>query len=167
MTKEQQQVREFHRLFGATVNDRPKDPGYDDAFLRNGLMKEELQEFTDAAFNEFVDLNEIADALADLLYVLLGTAVTYGIDLEPVFQEVHRSNMSKLWTMEETHAARLVKEKLTCRYCGKPPKSCPCDTAPGDRCWIVRRADGKVIKSPSYEPADISAIIRAQEIKTA
>jgi predicted HAD superfamily Cof-like phosphohydrolase len=156
MTKEQQQVREFHRLFGATVNDRPTNPSWEDMDLRSTLMHEELAEFDEASAHP-VNLAEVADALVDLLYVLLGTAVTYGIDLEPVFQEVHRSNMSKLWTTAESAAMPQ----------GSTAKAVRSSGSPFDRCLVVKRADGKVIKSPSYEPADISAIIRAQEIKTA
>lgn len=56
-------------------------------------MSEELDEYIESA--EFGDLIGIADALSDLLYVVLGTAVTHGLDLEPLFDEVHRSNMTK------------------------------------------------------------------------
>jgi predicted HAD superfamily Cof-like phosphohydrolase len=58
------------------------------------LLKEEVKEFIDAAAD--ADLGGIADALADIVCVVYGTAVTYGIDLDRVLAEVHRSNMSKL-----------------------------------------------------------------------
>ncbi len=86
-------VREFHERFGAVVNDRPTWCGSDVHRLRVALIEEELAEFRNAG--EAQDLVEIADALADLLYVVYGAGVTYGIDLEPVFEEIHRSNMSK------------------------------------------------------------------------
>jgi len=57
-------------------------------------MEEELREFGEAARHR--DLPEIADALADLIYVTLGTAITYGIDLRPVWDEVQRANMAKV-----------------------------------------------------------------------
>lgn len=93
MTEEQQMVREFHERFGAVANDRPTWCGSDTHRLRVALIDEELAEFRNAG--EAHDLVEIADALADLLYVVYGAAVTYGIDLEPVFREIHASNMSK------------------------------------------------------------------------
>lgn len=93
MTEEQSMVRDFHERFGAVVSDRPTWCGEDVHRLRVALIEEELAEFRNAG--EAHDLVEIADALADLLYVVYGAGVTYGIDLEPVFSEIHRSNMSK------------------------------------------------------------------------
>ncbi len=93
MTEEQHMVRDFHERFGALVNDRPTWCGDDVHRLRVALIEEELAEFRNAG--EAQNLVEIADALADLLYVVYGAGVTYGIDLEPVFREIHRSNMSK------------------------------------------------------------------------
>jgi predicted HAD superfamily Cof-like phosphohydrolase len=64
------------------------------ARLRVALLEEEVGEFV--AASEKGDLVGIADALADIVYVIYGTALTYGIDLDSVLREVHRSNMSKL-----------------------------------------------------------------------
>jgi NTP pyrophosphatase (non-canonical NTP hydrolase) len=64
------------------------------ARLRVALLEEEVGEFV--AASEQGDLVGIADALADIVYVVYGTALTYGIDLDAVLREVHRSNMSKL-----------------------------------------------------------------------
>jgi predicted HAD superfamily Cof-like phosphohydrolase len=64
------------------------------AQLRVELLREEVDELAKAARE--VDIVEIADALADIVYVAYGSAVTYGIDLDAVLTEVHRSNMSKL-----------------------------------------------------------------------
>jgi predicted HAD superfamily Cof-like phosphohydrolase len=58
------------------------------------LIQEEFDELKHAMAHD--DLPAIAKELADLLYVVYGTAVSYGIDMGPVFQEVHRSNMSKI-----------------------------------------------------------------------
>lgn len=62
--------------------------------MRLRLLAEESQELDDAIRDG--DLVAIADALGDITYVLFGTAITYGIDLEAVVREIHRSNMSKL-----------------------------------------------------------------------
>lgn len=64
------------------------------AKLRISLLEEEVNEFIEAVTGS--DLTGIADALADIVYVVYGTAVTYGIDLDRVVSEVHLSNMSKL-----------------------------------------------------------------------
>lgn len=57
-------------------------------------MKEELEELEKALVQG--NLIEIADGIADLLYVVYGTAVECGLDMEPIYKEVHRSNMSKV-----------------------------------------------------------------------
>jgi len=64
------------------------------AELRVDLLCEEVQEFADATKQR--NLVGLADALADIVYVAYGTAITYGIDLDEVIAEVHLSNMSKL-----------------------------------------------------------------------
>jgi len=88
-------VAEFHRAFNLPVRQTPGadiDDGL--ARLRIALLEEEVSEF--AAASEKGDLVGIADALGDIVYVVYGTALTYGIDLDAVMREVHRSNMSKL-----------------------------------------------------------------------
>lgn len=88
-------VAEFHAAFRLPVRQMPTadiDPAL--ASLRIALLKEETSEFVVAA--EKGDLIGVADALADIVYVVYGTALAYGIDLDSVLREVHRSNMSKL-----------------------------------------------------------------------
>jgi predicted HAD superfamily Cof-like phosphohydrolase len=88
-------VAEFHKAFGLPMRDVPRgEVDRDLAKLRVALLEEEVSEFVIAS--EKGDLVGIADALADITYVVYGTALTYGIDLDAVLQEVHRSNMSKL-----------------------------------------------------------------------
>ncbi len=93
MTDEQAKVREYHRRFGCAVHDRPTWAGEDEHRVRVALIEEELAELRNAG--EARDLVEVADALADLLYAVYGTAVAYGIDLQPVFDEIHAANLSK------------------------------------------------------------------------
>jgi predicted HAD superfamily Cof-like phosphohydrolase len=93
MNKEQQFVKDFHIRFGYTVNDSPSQISVTTVKFRWSLIREEAKELREhMAFGNIID---ISDALCDLLYVIYGTAVTYGIDLEPLFAEVHRSNMTK------------------------------------------------------------------------
>jgi predicted HAD superfamily Cof-like phosphohydrolase len=94
MTNEQQMVAEFHRTFDILTEESPTVPDAATRMLRVRLISEESDELRRAL--EQQDLVGIAKELADLLYVVYGTGVSCGIDLEPVFREVHRSNMSKV-----------------------------------------------------------------------
>lgn len=87
------QLKEFHRVFRAAARDTVGVPDAATIALRAQLMREELDETITAMQQD--DLVEIADGLADLCYVAIGTAVAYGIPLDKVFEEVHRSNMMK------------------------------------------------------------------------
>ncbi len=90
-------LEEFHRVFGAHLEHAPTVDISDETIaLRVSLIQEELNEYRQAA--EAHDLVEVADALSDLMYVVLGTYVSHGLQevAEPLFAEVHRSNMSKL-----------------------------------------------------------------------
>lgn len=90
-------VRKFHDSFGITnLNDPTAQPSLDTIKLRFELMKEENEEYFEAAQNN--DLVEVADALGDMLYILCGTMLSHGMQdkIEEVFTEIQRSNMSKL-----------------------------------------------------------------------
>lgn len=87
-------VLEFHRAFNLPRSTRPRFVNDDLATLRLDLLREEVAEFADAT--AIGDLIGIADALADIIYVTYGAALSYGIDLDAAVSEVHRSNMSKL-----------------------------------------------------------------------
>jgi predicted HAD superfamily Cof-like phosphohydrolase len=90
----QRMVQEFHKQFEIHVSPTPSIPDEPTQILRKRLIQEEFDELQEAMQEK--DLPSIAKELADLLYVVYGTAVSLGIDMEPVFQEVHRSNMSKV-----------------------------------------------------------------------
>ena len=94
MDKSQKQVKSFHEKYGLTTKGTP-DLGTDVGvrILRSNLIHEELAELNAALMSN--DLVEVADALGDLLYVVYGAAVSFGIDMEPVFDEIHRTNMLK------------------------------------------------------------------------
>ncbi len=94
MTDEQAMVEEFHRKFDILVQASPTIPNGSTKELRVRLIQEEFDELKEALAQE--NLVALAKEMADLLYVVYGTAVSYGIDMEPVFQEVHRSNLSKV-----------------------------------------------------------------------
>jgi len=87
-------VKDFHVAFGQRVGEKPELPNNDERILRVNLIAEEIEEYMDAEENN--DIVEIADALADIIYIACGTAVSYGIPFDEIFNEVHRSNMAKL-----------------------------------------------------------------------
>ena len=93
MNSQQRMVKEFHDRFGEFIRSSPGPVDETTRDLRIRLIREEMGEFEKAANDE--NLVKIADALADLLYVIYGTGISYGIDLEPIFREVHESNMTK------------------------------------------------------------------------
>jgi predicted HAD superfamily Cof-like phosphohydrolase len=94
MADEQAMVEAFHRTFDIVVNQDPTVVDGRTRELRIKLIQEEFDELKEALAAE--DLSSIAKEMADLLYVVYGTAVSYGIDMDAVFREVHRSNMSKV-----------------------------------------------------------------------
>ena len=94
MTNEQAMVESFHNKFEILVQQAPTNLDDQTQRLRVRLIQEEFDELKEAMASG--DLAAIAKEMADLLYVTYGTAVSYGIDMEPVFEEVHRSNLSKV-----------------------------------------------------------------------
>jgi predicted HAD superfamily Cof-like phosphohydrolase len=93
MSPEQRMVQEFHEKYDVPVAEKPAMPSVKQRMRRARLICSEAAEFLEAA--DQGDFVEMTDALADILVVTYGTAVEMGVDLEPVFAEVHRSNMSK------------------------------------------------------------------------
>lgn len=89
-------VEEFMSKFGQIEGrvELGKHPSPEVRLLRARLILEETAELT-AAMSEEDPIHEVADALADLLYVVIGTAIVYSIPIKPIFDEVHSSNMSK------------------------------------------------------------------------
>ena len=90
-------VTDFHNAFGLGIEDKPNSKlPKEISKLRFDLMKEENEEYLVAA--EDNDLVEIGDALGDMLYILCGTIISHGFQdkIEAIFDEIQRSNMSKL-----------------------------------------------------------------------
>ena len=84
----------FMKTFGQDVKNKPSFSTDKINKLRIDLIKEELDELSDAMKNK--DLLEVADALTDILYVTYGAGHAFGINLDKCFEEVQNSNMSKL-----------------------------------------------------------------------
>lgn len=104
MNRFQLDVEDCHRVFGINI---ASEPGINRPELRSALISEECKELLESitgeeVFIEFKDNNgtkslvNAIDGMCDLIYVVLGTAIEFGIDLTPFWDEVHRSNMEKL-----------------------------------------------------------------------
>jgi len=174
MMKEQIRVRDWMVKFGQeTHNNNPTIPSLEVRKLRAKLILEEALETVKGLGFDIDEGNlvhdllhvativkpnliEIADGIADSLVVQLGTAVACGIDIEPVFEEVMRSNDSKLWTNKEVaeHYKTTVtpdSKQFDCEH-----HSCiRVNVSEDHRDWLVEDNHGKVLKSPSYSPANI------------
>lgn len=87
-------VKIFMKTFGQTVKDKAEFPNEKIKKLRYDLIKEELDELENAMKTK--NLKEVADALTDILYVTYGAGHAFGINLDKCFEEVQKSNMSKL-----------------------------------------------------------------------
>ena len=87
-------VKKFMETFGQEVKNKAEFPNEKIQDLRVSLIDEELSELKEAIKNK--DIKEVADALTDILYVTYGAGHAFGIDLDKCFDEVQRSNMSKL-----------------------------------------------------------------------
>jgi predicted HAD superfamily Cof-like phosphohydrolase len=118
-----QMLLEFHKKFNIPMLPSPCIPLPSRQQLRVELIDEEFKEFKEGIANH--DIVEIADALADLIYVIYGAALEFGIPIDKVVEEVHRSNMTKVWPDGTIH----------------------------------RREDGKIMKPPTYSPANINSIL--------
>jgi predicted HAD superfamily Cof-like phosphohydrolase len=146
------QVADFHKTFNAPILDTPQIPSSQRCELRVSLLQEELNELKEAIENN--DLVEIADALADLQYVLSGAVLEFGLGdkFVELFNEVQRSNMSKACNSELEAQATLEHYKQKDGTEGYYKEN--------NGKWLVyRKEDDKVLKSVNYSPADLKTII--------
>ena len=93
-----QQVLEFHKKYKKTIGD-PRAPKLTEVDFRLGLINEELNELVEALMDPTLDpkvqICEVADALGDMIYVIVGAAICWGIDIASVLDAIHESNMTK------------------------------------------------------------------------
>ncbi|WP_231462397.1 MULTISPECIES: nucleoside triphosphate pyrophosphohydrolase family protein [unclassified Pedobacter] len=146
------QVAEFHTTFKHPILETPVIPSKQRANLRISLLAEELKELQEAVDND--DLVEVADALCDLQYVLAGAIHEFGLGnrFKALFDEVHRSNMSKacktVEEAEQTIQFYLDKDNTESYY------------KEVDGLFLVfRKADDKTLKSINYSPADLKSLL--------
>ncbi len=101
MNSMQAKVKQFHDRYDLNDPAAPQIPPAEIRALRMRLILEEAREFDEASANG--NLLDAIKELSDLLYVVLGAANAYGVDIEPFFNEVHRSNMTKIWPDGSIH----------------------------------------------------------------
>jgi predicted HAD superfamily Cof-like phosphohydrolase len=145
-------VAKFHRLFNLPIEQLPIIPSEKRCELRVSLLAEELDELRDAI--EEGDLVEVADALADLQYVLSGAILEFGLanKFKSIFDEVQRSNMSK--------ACMSMEEAIKTQAYYKENKHTESTIEEKEGEFLVYRVgDRKVLKSINYSPADIKGML--------
>jgi predicted HAD superfamily Cof-like phosphohydrolase len=152
MSEYLEKVAEFHRTFGAPILDTPQIPSEERCNLRVNLLQEELNELSDAI--KAGDIVEIADALADIQYVLSGAVLEFGLKdrFSPLFDEVQRSNMSKACTTQQEAIETLLHYKQKDGTEGTYQQI-------GDVYVVNRNGDNKVLKSVTYSPANLKPIV--------
>ena len=148
-----QSVSEFHKTFNAPILESPQIPSKERCELRVALLQEELNELKQAI--EDNDLVEIADALADLQYVLSGAILEFGLKekFNTLFDEVQRSNMSKACTSQQEALATLSHYKQKDGTEGRYEEV-------NGKYIVYRKVDNKVLKSVGYSPASLEDIIK-------
>ena len=146
------QVAEFHTTFKHPIVKSPAIPSKQRCALRIELLAEELKELKQAVDDD--NLTEVADALCDLQYVLSGAILEFGFGekFKELFDEVHRSNMSK--------ACKTVEEaEQTIAYYKNKDNTESYHKEIDGLFLVYRTADNKTLKSINYSPADLNKII--------
>lgn len=144
-------VGQFHERFNHPNLESPKIPDQSRCNLRVSLLEEELKELKTAI--QKGDIVEVADALCDLQYVLSGAVLEFGLGskFNDLFNEVHRSNMSKICTSKEE------AEKTVEHYKAQGVESY---IRGRDNVYLVyRKSDNKTLKSINYSPANLKNLL--------
>jgi predicted HAD superfamily Cof-like phosphohydrolase len=157
-----EKAKQFNEEFGIAVTNTPdlkvftSNPNLVD--LRLKLIDEEVRELHEAV--EAKDFVEVADALADILYVVYGAGASFGIDLDKAYRLVHESNMSKLCADEET-AQKTVAWYEEQYAAGKLPYDSPHyrKSVDGTKWVVYNKSTGKVLKSIKYQPVDLKYLL--------
>jgi len=146
----------FHKAGACPDRKTPRWPHEDIIDLRVTLIEEEVKETLTAIRRK--DLVEVADGIADSIVVLVGTARALGIDLTPVWNEVHRSNMAKFPKCEPCWGTGVVRASSV----PEDIESRKCQECNGRGTGLLLREDGKILKPKGWTPPDIAGVLRAQ-----
>lgn len=155
-------VIEFNKAFQLDVPETPQTKLFterpDLVKLKLDLIKEEVRELEAAVQNH--DLRETVDALADILYVVYGAGISFGIDLDKAFDLVHRSNMTKLCP-DEQNAIDTVQWYKQEFANGTSPYDSPTYKKDNETGWFIvyNESTGKILKSITYSPVDLAPVL--------
>lgn len=146
------QVAEFHDAFEHPNLVNPEIPDDKRCKLRYDLLHEELKELEEAIAQK--DLRGIADALCDLQYVLSGAVLEFGLGTRfpALFNEVHRSNMSKACNTEE-------EATLTGNFYFEKDGTIAFHEERDGKFFVLRHPDRKILKSINYSPANLDPFL--------
>lgn len=145
-------VEEFHKTFNAPVLKTPQIPSNERCDLRIDLIQEELNELKEAIKNN--DLVEMADACGDLMVVLCGSILEFGMGdkFNEIFNNIHNSNMSKACNSEQEAID-------TVNFYNDKDGTDAYYVSYGDKWLVYRKSDNKILKSINYIRAELSKII--------
>ena len=147
------QVAEFHKTFKHPILEQATLPSKERSQLRIDLIAEELKELQEAVNDN--NMVEVADALCDLQYVLAGAVLEFGLadKFKTLFDEVHRSNMSK--------ACKTIDEANDTIAHYKTNSNVDAYHKEIDGLFLVyRNGDHKTLKSINYSPADLKGLLK-------
>jgi len=147
-------VEEFHNAFQAPVLTNPQIPSEKRCDLRISLMQEELNEIKEAI--DKGELVDVADGFGDLMVVLCGSIIEFGLGdkFNNIFDEIHRSNMSKACSTEE-------EAQMTLEHYKQKDGTEGYYKQVSDKWVTYRNGDDKVLKSVGYSPANIKGMLNA------
>ena len=151
-------VYDFNKCFGVPVSDSPQKNVFDEnpdlVKLRLSLIQEEVRELEDAIKDK--NFTEVVDALSDILYVVYGAGVSFGIDLDRSFNIVHDSNMSKSCKTEEEAQQTVEWYKSN----DTPYDSPDYRKSEDGKYWVVyNKSTGKILKSINYTAANFKVML--------
>lgn len=148
-------VAAFHNAFNHPILFSPTIPSPERCTLRINLLKEELEELEEAIANgEIID---VADAFCDIQYVLAGAILEFGLQdkFKDLFDEVQRSNMSKA-------CSTIQEAELTVEHFQRQGQDCYYEPK-DDKYIVLRKSDGKLLKSINYSSADLTPILSPEQ----
>lgn len=162
MTDPTKLVNEFHKFFGLPTPNGPRVLEGKECYFRDALLTEEYLELHDELHREPGNLAAQYKEAADLAYVLYGWDQHAGGALSAVLEEVHRSNMTKLWECWDCDGTGEIPVGVELdfdsgMYDAADIEDCVGCQGTGRRAKY--REDGKVLKPPTYEPPDIQKVL--------
>ena len=158
-----QKIVDFHKQFGLDYTQEPQLNVFDEkpklVNFRVDLIEEEFNELKQAIKDK--DFVEVMDALGDILYVTYGFGASIGVDMDVVYDLIHKSNMSKLCKTED-EAIETVKWYIEQYNEGKQPYDTPTYriSENGEYYVVYNKSSGKILKSIKYNMVDLKPLIQ-------